>query len=344
MNTAMTPPNAQKKPRDEAIDALKGIGILLVLTAHSLGGGLGRFAYSFHMPLFFIVSGLFIAGCPAKGRAEFGSWWLDRMRKDFRRLLWPAILTLAVIFLVSCLAFALDGTYLKSPKALVWDPDPHRMFAKLHRIGNFWFLFALFLGRQYFFLLRQAVRNRLLPVLCVALGWLAVPLGKWAPAPPVIFVAFSALPFIWAGWFVQGRGGVGRGIPRWFFLAVPLWAAYAVLGRMDMAKMLYSWGYVPDAVAACGGTLFFYHVSRLVCAKARPLGSFLAFCGRCSLVLICAPGIETYCFPMQTVVPDVPCRQAVVLAGKLLWNVVAVCVCLRIPFLRNLFGLPARAR
>ena len=44
--------------RIEWIDVSKGIGIILVLIGHiSLNGGLNKFIYSFHMPLFFILSG-----------------------------------------------------------------------------------------------------------------------------------------------------------------------------------------------------------------------------------------------------------------------------------------------
>ena len=49
------------KQRNVAIDILKGIGIILVLTAHALEGFVSQFAYTFHMPLFFIVTGLFIS-------------------------------------------------------------------------------------------------------------------------------------------------------------------------------------------------------------------------------------------------------------------------------------------
>ena len=40
--------------RDCSIDILKGFGIILVLVAHSLGGYVHTFAYSFHMQLFFL--------------------------------------------------------------------------------------------------------------------------------------------------------------------------------------------------------------------------------------------------------------------------------------------------
>ena len=63
------------KRRDLSIDILKGIGISLVLVAHSLGGVVSRFAYSFHMPLFFIVAGLFIATFKQGGAEGFEKWW-----------------------------------------------------------------------------------------------------------------------------------------------------------------------------------------------------------------------------------------------------------------------------
>ena len=50
------------KDRDIIIDILKGIGMLLVIIGHS--GCIWPFylaIYAFHMPLFFIVSGLFFS-------------------------------------------------------------------------------------------------------------------------------------------------------------------------------------------------------------------------------------------------------------------------------------------
>lgn len=49
------------KTRIEYIDILKGIGIILVVLGHvTLNKDLYHFIYAFHMPLFFIVSGMFL--------------------------------------------------------------------------------------------------------------------------------------------------------------------------------------------------------------------------------------------------------------------------------------------
>ena len=44
-----------------AFDIAKGIGIILVIVGHSSGTICNRYIDSFHMPLFFIISGYFLS-------------------------------------------------------------------------------------------------------------------------------------------------------------------------------------------------------------------------------------------------------------------------------------------
>ena len=70
--------NINPMNRNESIDILKGIGIILVLVAHSLGGAILTFAYTFHMPLFFIVTGMFMKN-PKQGFSVS-----EAVKKDFK--------------------------------------------------------------------------------------------------------------------------------------------------------------------------------------------------------------------------------------------------------------------
>lgn len=45
--------------RNDTIDIMKGIGILLVMLGHFVDGFAHTFIYSFHMPLFFVLAGYF---------------------------------------------------------------------------------------------------------------------------------------------------------------------------------------------------------------------------------------------------------------------------------------------
>ena len=324
------------KPRNEAIDILKGIGITLVLVAHSLGGFVSQFAYTLHMPLFFIVAGLFMA--ETDRAVSFCVWWRKIMKKDAKRLLLPAVFTTGVILFLYSLLW-LNGTVAPSPLSLIWDGNPAKPFAYIVMPGNLWFLFALFFARQAFYIVRRICPAQVFPFACLVIGVLAVIAGEWVVLPFCILVSISVLPFIWGGYWLKHHGGPDRGIPHWFYLSVPVWGVYIFYGKLRVGVMLYSWGYVADIIAACGGTLFFYWVSKILSTKTRYVRRILSFLGTYSLILICVPGIETYCFPMQEIIPAMPYQFVFVLLGKIAWCALAVYACLKIPFLQNIFGV-----
>lgn len=113
--------------RNEAVDVLKGIGILMVLVAHSLGGYVSQFAYTFHMPLFFIVTGLFLkvpeadAACASGNICVMDKGLWPAVRKDFRRLIYPALFTTVVIMAVCALSYIVECSWMPSPLSFVYD-------------------------------------------------------------------------------------------------------------------------------------------------------------------------------------------------------------------------------
>lgn len=182
--------------RNEAMDILKGIGITLVLVAHSLGGFVSQFAYTFHMPLFFIVAGIFIA--ETNSTTSFYRWWKTVVKKDCKRLLLPAVFTIGVILCLYGLLW-LNGIVDSSPLSLIWDGKPEKKFANIIMLGNLWFLFALFFARQAFYVMRKICSIAVLPFACLSIGALAVIVGKYIALPFCILVSISVLPFVWGG-------------------------------------------------------------------------------------------------------------------------------------------------
>lgn len=75
--------------RKSFIDIAKGIGIILVVLGHlDTGGQISReIIYSFHMPLFFILSGAF-----AKTNTDFKAY----LTKSFKTLYIPYLIFVAV--------------------------------------------------------------------------------------------------------------------------------------------------------------------------------------------------------------------------------------------------------
>ena len=143
---------AEKKPaRIEYIDIAKGIGILLVALAHAdvslFSPYLHRFIYSFHMPLFFFLSGYFF-------KPEIPFWTL--LKKRFNTILKPYFVTIVLIYVAS-LSFTnmrfvtMFGRLVKSLYATGYYIDWVQL----------WFLPSLFVTSLFAFFLYRTVLIRI---------------------------------------------------------------------------------------------------------------------------------------------------------------------------------------
>lgn len=152
------------------LDSARGLGIILVVIGHALGGlidsplGDGQdtfrrifFAiYSFHMPLFFLLSGLLVTQRLERGAASFA-------RALLPTIVWPYFLWSAIQF---SLIFAL-GNLVNSPAQTYW---PTILALPWNTVSQFWFLYALFwlhilamvliprIGREGFVLVALALK------------------------------------------------------------------------------------------------------------------------------------------------------------------------------------------
>ncbi|WP_116091294.1 acyltransferase family protein [Sphingomonas crusticola] len=125
------------------VDVAKGIGIVLVVHGHAVDGlmsagllsksGLAAFSffavYCFHMPLFFLLSGLFVPRQIERDRRRF-AW------RQVGTIVWPYLLWSVVQVTILYLA----STYTNRPREelgyaeILWAPP-----------SQFWFLYVLFL-------------------------------------------------------------------------------------------------------------------------------------------------------------------------------------------------------
>ena len=152
------------------LDSARGLGIILVVIGHALGGlidsTLGAsqdifrqlfFAiYTFHMPLFFLLSGLMVTKRLEKGQGVF-------LRGLLPSIVWPYFLWSFIQFTI---IYAL-GTLVNRPAESYW---PVILSLPWNTVSQFWFLYALFwmhilsvvlisrLGREGFVLFALALK------------------------------------------------------------------------------------------------------------------------------------------------------------------------------------------
>lgn len=105
--------------RSLTLDIVKGIGIILVVVGHCIKSYTipGIFIYAFHMPLFFLISGICFNG---EKYQVFKPFFYKRLRQ----LLVPAVTFSAIIVLLSYCLLGNDNLLYN----LSWKGFPHAIW------------------------------------------------------------------------------------------------------------------------------------------------------------------------------------------------------------------------
>lgn len=283
--------------RIEYIDIAKGIGILLVVMGHNdfavVSPYVYKVIYSFHMPLFFFLSGYFI-------NPTVGFW--NFFKKRFNALLKPYLFTIFLIYFVS-LSFGKMG----------FQTAIGRTIKSLYGAGYYldwvqlWFLPHLFVVSLYAFLfyaVMTKVNSRLVRwlVLLLTLGLASVFLKTFYSFELSVFgreYELFGLPFsidlvLLSGFFFI-LGSEARRITsdemfgNVFFLIVT-GAAVVLLNiffpqRIDLNTRLYE-SFVVNTVEAIAGILFILALSRQIELRTERLSSLFKYFGKISLILL----------------------------------------------------------
>lgn len=121
------------KNRNTTIDIVKGIGIILVVLGHTaLPKSLLNIIYSFHMPLFFFISGYLYS------KEKYSTDIMVVFKSKFNTLLWP-------FFTFSIFAIILNYIFVQHNMSFVLFELKDTILG-IHNInGPLWFLTALFM-------------------------------------------------------------------------------------------------------------------------------------------------------------------------------------------------------
>lgn len=118
-----------------------------------------KWVYTFHMPLFFLISGFLYAYTNPKGKLEkINSWQF--IGKKVKRLLYPFFFINSIIFIIK--ALAVNEEQMQHP--LSFDFQSYINSMLFHPIGFMWFLPALFVIFVLFISFKRYVYNRYFPV------------------------------------------------------------------------------------------------------------------------------------------------------------------------------------
>ena len=283
--------------RIEYIDIARGIGILLVVMGHNDFSVISPFAYkliySFHMPLFFFLSGYFI-----NPTVEFWTF----LRKRFNSLLKPYFFTIFLIYFVS-ISFGRIG----------FETAIQRIIKSMYGAGYYidwvqlWFLphlFAVSLYAYVFYAVVSKIDSRFIrwAALLLTLGVASLFLTTFYPYPLSVFgrqYELFGLPYsldlvLLSGFFFI-LGSETRHLTSEDLFGNPfflLLTGAALIGlnlifpaRIDFNTRLYE-SFAINTVEAVAGILFILALSREIELRTERLAALFKYFGRISLILL----------------------------------------------------------
>lgn len=333
------------------IDIARGLGILIIVLAHNDLAGyhptLHKFIYSFHIPLFFFLSGMFFR--PAR---PFG----ETIRRRFNTLMKPYFFTLFMIYLgeaaFSNMTFpVIQGRILKS----LYATGKYIDWVQLWFIPHLFVvaLFAWIAWRFVFGRIRWDWLRWLLLFAVLAAGVFSMP-NFWPFTAPVINVELFGLPFsldlvLASGFFfLVGYEVNQRPLEKIFASPIFLLGSFALLlalvillpPQLDFNTRTYPSLWINTAEALLGIGMVLSLARNLEKWSERVAGIF-RYCGRISLViLIFHVPIQATMFQKFTRV-GIPTDPSIVLAflsGVLIPALIYELAIAKNPRLRPWFG------
>ncbi len=269
--------------RDDYFDALKGIAIILVIIGHSsatsiwpqLDSAIGRAIYSFHMPVFFIISGYFIS------RTKPAFSYI--IKRSYKMLILLALFATFRFLLQHREAF--DGGVLFSIKA--W------LFIFSQKSFLLWFFWALIIASSLVIILRPLKYFASVIILLLAVA--AYYAKDYYPFPYFYFyIGLLCTPFVYLGYWLKGSDFMQRPVfvPLLLVSIVVLIVSSWAQSYLDLHLGSVPYGFLSIA-AALTGTYFIIHLARFL-VRFCVLQRFLCWTGLNSLVLIFCHNIEAY--------------------------------------------------
>lgn len=260
--------------RNDSIDILKGFGIILMIIAHTCGPNniLWDFIYTFHMPLFFLVSGYFHKQEPIA----------LLLKKNIRRLLIPYFVLCVIIVCLS---------QLRMKHSIMTDIND-----ALNGIGPGWFLLALFFSKIFFNSIVRYFHNHYLivsTIISLSTSFIVTKFGITTYFS--IYPAFASLFFLSVGYYAQKKDILNdkTKFKILVILGLIFWSTTLKFGKVILSLCIFKLSII-DFCGSVGGTIFIYLISLWINNNTNYVRKTLSYFGKYSLVILFYHSID-YC-------------------------------------------------
>lgn len=300
------------------IDFAKGITILLTIVGHSVGynqSALGNFLrgmiFSFHMPLFFILS------CVTYNCSASLDEWKRKTIKSCKHLIFPAFVVFFLFTVWQCLhnsSLLFDLNYWHSKfYTLLFASGVDLALDNLSvaAIRIPWFFFALFFGRSIFDYLHLQCKNQsgMLFILSTVLGMQGILWGRTQWLPFSLDIALAIIPFFFFGNYLKDISVAENSFIKacifgflWLLTFCITFPNYNIWTYLELAVRRYD--FFPICyLTAILGTMFVAELSVIFC-KISFISKPITYIGKNSLYLLCIHAFEDNLYDPYRYLPE----------------------------------------
>lgn len=317
----------KRKNRIDVFDIYRGIAILSILVAHLHWNSYVRsFFFSFHLPLFFIISGIFIQ----KSADKYNFW--PYLWNKFNKILIPFLIAIGIQFLYHIVISDKLSTgnlierLLALKYILIWGGSSDSLYNGIYSI-YLWFLPPFFLASISLFVVFKYFRRYL----------------------KLFFIGFAILSFIF--YFAALNGYYSSTGLFWGVDKIPMMIVFAMLGHFFSDKLewikrnryqVIFWGFIVLLASSVlridmrsydfssvllfylSGTIGFgvvYSISTIIDKyKEDPIRWFLVLCGSGTMLLYI---IQSFTFPIVHQLIGSPV-EGVITKRNIAYNLIAL--------------------
>lgn len=286
ISQSMTEPSTK---RIAWIDMAKAIAILLMVIGHEASGSIYTWIFSFHMPLFFILSGY--------TARRVDTWYGLRktISKLFKRIWILAALMIILLAIENYLFYPIQivDVIKVTVKGIIWGSNGAR--PGLNNVGVIWFLFAYFWARIIFDMGRLIIKDdRYNGVMFAILAYAGYLISQKIWLPQALDIALVAAFFMWIGAILRSYHFFSNSKTEFLTILAALvfwlWCVQSGL-HIELAIRSYP-NFVITVVEAIAGTLVICYLSRGL--MSTTLTSWLVIFGRNSIILLCIHHLDLY--------------------------------------------------
>ncbi len=279
--------------RDASMDVVKGIGIILVVIGHANRSTLlGKMIYGFHMPLFFIIAGMFYN---KEKWEKLGG--IELVRNRAKSYLVPYFSMAGINLVLNAIdemaIYDVFGEWLDAQVYHVgWIAYATGLSKLSPNCSPLWFLPCLFLSYIIFYFILQLKLSTQMGVCALLIllnKMIFMVLPKITPKvlPWHMDTALVGAVLMVVGYQIKEQGWQ-KTAEKNIFLFLLLLGIGGIAGWMNLGKVAFASNRIGNPIFmvlyACSMTLVLIAVGGKICKAA--VGRFLVFCGNSTMVFM----------------------------------------------------------